>query len=122
MYKMGKKEVFTRIDEELYKNIKKKGYKFSELIKLGYEYKEKQGDILTEEGIKRVLDELREVNNEFRETLKIVKILKTKIVEIEEFAKNSRSKISSKFFPSKYDMINVLNELEKKLQELKEYL
>ncbi|HIP89992.1 MAG TPA: hypothetical protein EYH22_00340, partial [Candidatus Nanopusillus sp.] len=95
---MGKKEVFTRIDEELYKNIKKKGYKFSELIKLGYEYKEKQGDILTEEGIKRVLDELREVNNEFRETLKIVKILKTKIVEIEEFAKNSRSKISSKFF------------------------
>jgi len=122
MYKMGKKEVFTRIDEELYKNIKKKGYKLSELIKLGYEYKEKQGNILTEEGIKRVLDELREVNNEFRETLKIVKILKTKIVEIEEFVKNSRSKISSKFFPSKYDMINVLNELEKKLQELKEYL
>ena len=122
MYKMGKKEVFTRIDEELYKNIKKKGYKLSELIKLGYEYKEKQGDILTEDGIKKILDELREVNNEFRETLKVVKILKIKISEIEEFIRNSRSKIASKLFPSKYDMINILSELERKLQELKEYI
>lgn len=122
MYKMGKKEVFTRIDEELYKNIKKKGYKLSELIKLGYEYKEKQGDILTEEGFKRILNELREVNNEFRETLKVVKILKIKISEIEEFIRNSRSKIASKLFPSKYDMINILSELERKLQELKEYI
>ena len=122
MYKMGKKEVFTRIDEELYKNIKKKGYKLSELIKLGYEYKEKQGDILTEDGVKKILDELREVNNEFRETLKVVKILKIKISEIEEFIRNSRSKIASKLFPSKYDMINILSELERKLQELKEYI
>ena len=122
MYKMGKKEVFTRIDEELYKNIKKKGYKLSELIKLGYEYKEKQGNILTEEGVKKVLDELREINKEFREALKVVKILKIKISEIEECIKNSRSKITSKFFPSKYDMINVLNTLERKLQEMKELL
>ena len=56
---MSKKEVFTRIDENLYKKIKERGYKISELIELGFEYKEKRDKILSEENIRNILEELK---------------------------------------------------------------
>ena len=119
---MVKREVFTRVDEKLYNEVKKKGYKFSELIELGFKCKEKEEEIISKEGINSILEELRKINEEFKSTLKIVKLLRMKIDEIEDLIRRSKTKISSKFFPSKYDMISVLNEIEKKVQELKEYL
>jgi|GEM_PF-5062987 len=119
---MGKKEVFTRIDEELYKKIKEKGYKISDLIKLGYEYKEKSGDILTEEKIKEIINEFKKISEDIKKTLQIFNIIKEEINEIIEYISSSKSKLLSKILPSKYDFARILDEIIEKLEDLKKKL
>ena len=119
---MGKKEVFTRIDEELYKKIKEKGYKLSDLIKLGYEYKEKSGNILTEDKIKELIEEFRKISGDIKKTLAIFNIVKEEIDDIKAYISASKSKILSKIFPSKYDFARILDEINDKLEDLKSKL
>ena len=112
-----KKEIFTRIDYELYEKIKEKGYKISELIELGFKYKEK--DAITEEKLCKFLSELNNAINEIKTISKPVKLVVDYLNELEEFISVSKSRISSKIFPSKYDAINTLSEIEKRIKELK---
>jgi len=112
-----RKEIFTRIDYKLYKKIKEKGYTFSELIELGYEYKE--GKQVTTETLKSFLNDLRKTNEEIREVIKPLKSIIKDLEDLEKIINISRSRISSKIFPSKYETLNILSEIEKKIKDIK---
>lgn len=119
---MAKKEVFTRIDEDLYYKIKEKGYKFSELIRLGYEYKENNDQILNKEYIDKIVNELKDISKDLRNIVLQNKYIKDRLEELRIYINHSKTKISSRFWPSKYDMISILDTINKKIDDIFSYL
>lgn len=104
---MSKKQISTSIDEKLYWKIKEKGYKISELIELGLKYKEEYE--LSPKKIEEIIKKIEYiVDDRTRE----------KIKKIKDYIREEKEKLLTKHVIRKNDVIESLENIEKKLDEL----
>jgi len=111
-----KKQISTTIDERLYKEIKEKGYKISDLIEKGLEYLEKENKVLNKEYLENLIKKLEESINKISEITN--EGIKNKINELLEFLESERDELMSKKIISRYDVDRAFLRIEEKIKEL----
>jgi len=111
-----KRQISTTIDERLYKEIKEKGYKISDLIEKGLEYLEKENKVLNKEYLENVIKRLEESINRINEITN--ESIKNKIKDLLEFLESEREELMSKKIMSRYDIDRSFMRIEEKIKEL----
>jgi len=111
-----KKQISTTIDERLYKEIKEKGYKISDLIEKGLEYLEKENKVLNKEYLENLIKRLEESIDKVSEITN--EGIKKKINELLEFLESERDELMSKKIISRYDVDRSFIRIEEKIKEL----
>jgi len=111
-----KKQISTTIDERLYKEIKEKGYKISDLIEKGLEYVEKENKLLNKEYLESVIKKLEESVNKISEITN--ESIRNKVKDLLEFLESEREELMSKKIMSRYDIDRSFMRIEEKIKEL----
>ncbi|MEM1804476.1 MAG: hypothetical protein QW184_02090 [Nanopusillaceae archaeon] len=110
-----KRQISTLIDEKIYKEIKERGYKISELIEKGLEYVEKNRKVLSESYIESI------INKVYNLSIKLENVIeentKNKILKIIDLIEKERKNLLEKKIISRSDInrsfSKIIEEIEK---------
>jgi len=111
-----KKQISTTINEKVYKEIKERGYKISDLIEKGLEYLEKENKVLNKEYLENLIKRLEESINKISEITN--ENIKKKISELLEFLESEREELMSKKIISRHDIDRSFIRIGEKIKEL----
>ncbi|MEM0379352.1 MAG: hypothetical protein QXR54_02220 [Nanopusillaceae archaeon] len=111
-----KKQISTLIDEKIYREIKEKGYKISELIEKGLEYVEKSKKILSESYIESIINKIYDLSIKLENIIE--ENTKNKILKIVDVIEKERESLLEKKIISRSDINRSFSKIIEEIERI----